>query len=91
LFELCTFLEWIDMEQPSVAQMKILAIESKREYLQKMEEMRERRAWQLQARELDIHIKEIHAHMRDTKLKKEELRESEEALKMREDELAILE
>jgi hypothetical protein len=38
------------MEQPLVVQMKIPATESKREYLQQMEEMCERRARQLQAR-----------------------------------------
>jgi hypothetical protein len=74
------------MEQPSVVQMKITATESKREYLQQMEQMRERRARQLRARELDIHIKEMHAHMRGTELKeeKEELRECE-ALKKSEE------
>jgi hypothetical protein len=66
--------------------MKIPAAESKREYLQQMEEMRERRARQLEGREFDIRIKEIHAHMRGTKLKEEEeeFRECEEALKKRE-------
>jgi hypothetical protein len=59
------------MEQPSVAQMKIPVTESKREYMQKMEQMQETRARQLQARELDIHIKEMHAHMRGTELKEE--------------------
>jgi hypothetical protein len=74
------------MEQPSVAQIKIHATESKREYLQKMEEMRERWARKQQVRELDIHIKEMHAHMRGTKLKEEEeLRECKEALKKREE------
>jgi uncharacterized protein (DUF3084 family) len=79
------------MEQPSVAQMKIPATESKREYLQQMEEMRERRARKLQVRELDIRIKEMHAHMRGTELKEEEeeLWECEEALKKREEKLAI--
>jgi hypothetical protein len=77
------------MEQPPLAQMKIHGIESKREYLQQMEEMRERWARQLEGGELDIRIKEMHAHMRGTKLKEEELRECEEALKKREEELAI--
>ncbi len=80
------------MEQPSVAQIKIHATESKREYLQKMEEMRERWARKQQVRELDIRIKEMHAHMRGTQLKEEEeeeFREREEALKKREEELAI--
>jgi hypothetical protein len=58
-----------------------------------MEEMRERRARQLQVRELDICIKEMHTHMRGTELKEEEeeLRECEEALKKREEELVIRE
>jgi hypothetical protein len=66
--------------------MKIPATESKREYLQQMEEMRERRTRQLEGREFDIRIKEIHAHMRGTKLKEEEeeFRECEETLKKRE-------
>jgi hypothetical protein len=51
-------------------QTKIPSIESKRQYLQLMEEMRERQARQLEGRELDIHIKEMHAHMRDTELKR---------------------
>jgi hypothetical protein len=59
------------MEQPSVAHMKIHATESKRLHLQQIEEMRERRARQLEARELDIHMKEMHAHMRGTELKEE--------------------
>jgi hypothetical protein len=37
-----------------------------------MEEMCERRARQLEARELNIWIKEMHAHMRDTELEQEE-------------------
>jgi hypothetical protein len=70
--------------------MKIPATESKREYLQQMEEMRERRARKLKVRELDIRIKEMHAHMRGTELKEEEdLWECEEALKKREEKLAI--
>jgi ATP-dependent helicase YprA (DUF1998 family) len=80
------------MKNPSLSQMKIHATESKREYLQQMEEMRERWARQLEGREFDIHIKKMHAHMRDTELKEEEeeeLREREEALKKREEELAI--
>jgi hypothetical protein len=66
--------------------MKIPATESKREYLQQMEEMRERCARQLEGREFDIRIKGIHAHMRGIKLKEEEeeFRECEEALKKRE-------
>jgi hypothetical protein len=73
--------------------VKIPAIESKREYLKLMEEICERRARQLEGRELDIWIKEMHAYMRGTKLKEEEeeLREREEALKKREEELAIRE
>ncbi len=76
-----------------MAQIKIHATESKREYLQKMEEMRERWARKQQVRELDIRIKEMHAHMRGTKLKEEEeeLHEHEEALKKREEDLAIRE
>jgi hypothetical protein len=66
--------------------MKISTIKSKREYLELMEEMRERRARQLEARELDIRIKEVHAHMRGTKLEQEE-EESGETLKKREEEL----
>jgi hypothetical protein len=67
------------MEKPSPWQMKIPATESKREYLELMEEMHERRARQLEARELDIQIKEMHAHMRGTELEQEEeeLRECE--------------
>jgi hypothetical protein len=74
-------------------QTKIPATESKQQYLQLMEEMRERRARQLEGRELDICIKEMHAHMRGTELKEEEeeLREREEALKKREEELVICE
>jgi NifB/MoaA-like Fe-S oxidoreductase len=79
------------MEQPLVAQMKIPATESKREYLQQMEEICERWARQLEGRELDICIKEMHVHMRGTELKEEELQECEEALKKREEELAIRE
>jgi hypothetical protein len=36
-----------------------------------MEEIHERRARQLEVRELDIRIKEMHAHMRGTELKEE--------------------
>jgi hypothetical protein len=81
------------MKKPPVWQMKIPATESKRVYLEQMEDMRERRARQLEGRELDIRIKEMHALMRGTKLKEEEeeLREHEEALKKREEELAIRE
>jgi hypothetical protein len=50
--------------------MKIPAIESKREYLELMEEMHERQARQLEARELDIRIKEMHTHMRVSNSKK---------------------
>jgi hypothetical protein len=39
------------MEKPPLWQTKILVTESKREYLELMEEMRERRARQLEARE----------------------------------------
>jgi hypothetical protein len=69
-------------------QTKIPATESKRDYLELMEKMRERRTRQLDERELDIWIKEMHAHMRGIKRKEEEeLREHEEALKKREEEL----
>jgi hypothetical protein len=37
-----------------------------------MKEMHERRARQLEWRELDIQIKEMHAHMRHTELEQEE-------------------
>jgi hypothetical protein len=55
--------------------------------------MRQRRARQLEGRELDIRIKKMHAHMRDTELKEEEeeLWKREEALKKREEELVIRE
>jgi hypothetical protein len=58
-----------------------------------MEEMCERRARQLEGRELDICIKGMHAHMRGTELKEEEeeLQKREEALKKKEEELAIRE
>jgi hypothetical protein len=53
-----------------------------------MEKIRERRARQLEGRELDIQIKEMHAHMRGTELEQEEeVREHEEALKKREEEV----
>jgi hypothetical protein len=69
-------------------QTKIPATESKRDYLELMEKMRERWTRQLDGRELDIWIKEMHAHMRGIKQKEEEeLREHEEALKKREEEL----
>jgi hypothetical protein len=38
------------MKKSSMSQMKILTTESKREYLQQMEEMRERRARKLEGR-----------------------------------------
>jgi hypothetical protein len=60
------------MEKPPQWQTKIPATESKRQYLQLMEEMCERRARQVEARELDIQIKEMHAHMRGTELEQEE-------------------
>jgi hypothetical protein len=60
------------MEKPPQWQMKIPTRESKREYLELMKEMRERRARQLKGRELDIQIKEMHAHMRGTELEQEE-------------------
>jgi myo-inositol-1-phosphate synthase len=47
--------------------------------------MCERRARQLEGRELDICIKGMHAHMRGTKLKEEE--EEEEELQKREEAL----
>jgi hypothetical protein len=72
LFQLCKFREWIDMEEPPLWQTKIPATESKWEYPKLMEEMRERRARQLEGRELDICIKEMHAHLRGTELKEEE-------------------
>jgi hypothetical protein len=59
-----------------------------------MEEMCERRARQLEERELDICIKGMHVHMRGTELKEEEeeeLQKREEALKKKEEELAIRE
>jgi hypothetical protein len=59
-----------------------------------MEKMHERRARQLEGRELDVLIKEMHAHIRGTELKEEEEEEfqkREEALKKREEELAIRE
>jgi hypothetical protein len=73
--------------------MKIHATESKKKYLELMEEMHDRRARQLEERELDIRIKEMHAHMRVTKLieEEEEIQEHEEALKKREEELVIRE
>jgi hypothetical protein len=39
-----------------VSQMKILTTESKRLYLEQIEEIRERRARQLEVKELDIYI-----------------------------------
>jgi hypothetical protein len=81
------------MEQPPLWQTKIPATESKRQYLQLMEEMRERRASQLEGGELDISIKEMHGHMRGTELKEEEvkLHKREKCLKKKEAELAIRE
>jgi hypothetical protein len=77
------------MSKPSMSQMRINGIESKRLHLEQMEEMRERWASQLKAKELDIYIKEMHAHMRYTELEQEEeeLREREEGQKKREEEL----
>jgi hypothetical protein len=81
------------MEKPPLWHQRIPAVESKRQYLELMEEMRWRWGRQLEAREFDIRIKEMHAHMRGTKLKeeKEELREREEGLKKREEKLVIRE
>jgi hypothetical protein len=81
------------MEKPPLWQLEIPATESKRQYLNLMEEMRGRWANQLEVREFDIRIKEMHAHMRGTELKKEEeeLRECEEALKKRKEDLVIRE
>jgi hypothetical protein len=77
------------MEKPLLWQTKILTTENKREYLELMEEMHERRARQLEAREVYIRIKEMHAHMGGTELEQEEeeLQEHEEGLKKREEEL----
>jgi hypothetical protein len=52
--------------------MRINGIETKRLYLEQIEEMHERQARQLQGKELDIRIKEMHAHMRYTELEQEE-------------------
>jgi hypothetical protein len=80
------------MKKPPLWQMKIPATKSKREYLELIEEMRERWDRQLEARELNIRIKEMQAHMRGTELEQEEdFREREEALKKREDELLACE
>jgi hypothetical protein len=81
------------MEQPPLWQTKIPATESKRQYLQLMEEMCERRARQPEGGELDISIKEMHSHMRVTELKEEEvkLHKREKGLKKKEAELAIRE
>jgi hypothetical protein len=80
------------MEKPPLWQTTILVKESKRQYLQLMEEMCERRARQLEGRERDIWIKEMHAHMRGIELEQEEkeLQEREEALKKREEEVLHL-
>jgi hypothetical protein len=77
------------MEKLPQWQMRIPAKENKSQYLELMEEMHERCARQLDARELGIWIKEMHVHMRGTELKQqeEELREYEEALKKREEEV----
>jgi hypothetical protein len=56
------------MEKHLQWQTKIPARESKSEYLELMEEMRERWARQLEVRELDIRIKKMHVHMRGTEL-----------------------
>jgi hypothetical protein len=80
------------MSKLSVSQMRINGIESKRLYLVQMQEKRERRARQLEGKELDIRIKEMHAHMRGSELEQqqeEELREREEAHKKREQELLV--
>jgi hypothetical protein len=60
------------MEEPPLWQTKIPATESKWEYPKLMKEMRERRARQLEGREIDIRIKEMHTHLRGTELKEEE-------------------
>jgi hypothetical protein len=60
------------MEKPLLGQAIIPAKESKRQYLQLMKEMCERRARQLEGRELDIQIKEMNAHMRGTELEQQE-------------------
>jgi hypothetical protein len=69
--------------------MRIYGIESKMLYFEQMEEIHERRARQVEGKELDISIKEMHAHMRRTELEQEEeeLRERKKALKKREQEL----
>jgi hypothetical protein len=76
------------MEKHPLWQTTIPAKESKRQYLQLMEEMRERWTRQLKGRERDIQIKEMHAHMKGIKLEQqeEEFREREEAIKKREEE-----
>jgi hypothetical protein len=61
------------MRKSLVSQMKIPVIESKMLYLEQIEEMRERRARQLEEKELDIHIKEMNSHMRGTELEQEDL------------------
>jgi hypothetical protein len=60
------------MEKPPLWQMTIPTKESKRQYLQLIEEMRERWTRLLEGRERDIRIKEMHAHMRGTELEQEE-------------------
>jgi hypothetical protein len=52
------------MRKPPVSQMKIWATESKSVYLEQMEEMRERRARQVEGCELDIRIKDSCPHLR---------------------------
>jgi hypothetical protein len=70
------------MEKSPLWQTTIPAKESKKQYMQLMEEMREKRTRQLEGRERDIWIKEMHAHMRGTELEQEEeLREHKEDLK----------
>jgi hypothetical protein len=56
-FSRAIFFEWIDMWKALVSQMKILTTESKRLYLEQIEEIRERRARQLEGKELDIYSK----------------------------------
>jgi uncharacterized protein (DUF3084 family) len=76
------------MEKPPLWQTTISAKERKRQYLQLIEEMRERWTRQLKGRERDIQIKEMHVHMKDIKLEQqeEEFREREEAIKKIEEE-----
>jgi hypothetical protein len=70
------------MEKSPLWQTTIPAKESKKQYMQLMEEMREKWTRQLEGRERDIWIKEMHAHMRGTELEQEEeLQEHKEDLK----------